>query len=77
VEITERFVPASANISDVHPKVANIYRRNMVRLTEALDDPDGGREAARAPCSLIGEIVLIGRVCSACRHWRDRPCCRS
>ncbi|MFN3634495.1 MAG: hypothetical protein ACK4UZ_02045 [Rhizobium rhizophilum] len=30
----------------------------MERLTEALNDPDGGRQAAEALRSLIGEIVL-------------------
>ncbi|MDF3809961.1 MULTISPECIES: recombinase family protein [Rhodopseudomonas] len=57
-EITERLVQAPSDVPDVHPNVANIYRRNVVRFTEALDDPDGGREAAEALRSLIGEIVL-------------------
>ncbi|MCP1845964.1 hypothetical protein J2R78_008998 [Bradyrhizobium sp. USDA 4538] len=57
-EITERLTQAPADIPDVHPNVANIYRKNVVRFTEALDDPDGGREAAQALRSLIGEIVL-------------------
>jgi hypothetical protein len=30
----------------------------VARFTEALDDPDGGREAAQAVRSLIGGIVL-------------------
>jgi len=30
----------------------------VARFTEALDDPDGGRKAAQALRSLIGEIVL-------------------
>jgi DNA invertase Pin-like site-specific DNA recombinase len=57
-EITERLVHASADVPDVHPNIANIYWRNVVRFAEALDDPDGGREAAQALRSLIGEIVL-------------------
>ena len=48
-----------ADIPDVHPNVANVYRKNVAQFTEALDDPDGGREAAQALRSLIGEIVLI------------------
>ncbi len=42
----------------MHPNAANIYRKNVVRFTEALDDPDGGREAAQALRSPIGEVVL-------------------
>lgn len=57
-EITERLAQAPADVPDVHPNVANIYRKNVVRFAEALDDPDGGREAAQALRSLIGEIVL-------------------
>ena len=57
-EITERLAQAPADTPDVHPNVANIYRKNVVRFTAALDDPDGGREAAQALRSLIGEIVL-------------------
>jgi hypothetical protein len=39
------------------PNVANIYRRNVVRFTEALGGPDDGRRDAQALRSLIGEIV--------------------
>lgn len=58
VEIADRLAQAPADIPDVHPNVSNIYRKNVVRFTEALDDPDGGREAAEALRSLIGKIVL-------------------
>ncbi|MDP2331420.1 MAG: hypothetical protein Q8M19_12100, partial [Reyranella sp.] len=58
VEIADRLAQAPADIPDVHPNVSNIYRKNVVRFTEALDDPDGGREAAQALRSLIGKIVL-------------------
>ncbi|SNB79901.1 hypothetical protein SAMN07250955_1246 [Arboricoccus pini] len=57
-EITERLAQNPTDIPDVHPNVANIYRQNVVRFTEALEDPDGGREAAQVLRSLIGEIVL-------------------
>jgi DNA invertase Pin-like site-specific DNA recombinase len=57
-EIAERLAQAPADIPDVHPNIANIYRKNVARFTEALDDPAGGREAAQALRSLIGEIVL-------------------
>lgn len=58
VEIADRLAQAPADIPDVHQNVSNIYRKNVVRFTEALDDPDGGREAAEALRSLIDKIVL-------------------
>ncbi|WP_316194066.1 recombinase family protein [Bradyrhizobium sp. SZCCHNR31381] len=57
-EITQRLSQAPADIPDMHPNIANVYRKNVGRFTEALADPDGGREAAEALRSLIGEIVL-------------------
>lgn len=57
-EITERLAQAPADIPDLHPNIADIYSKNVVRFSEAVDDPDGGREAAQALRSLIGEVVL-------------------
>lgn len=57
-EITVRMAQAPADIPDIHPNVANLCRLRVERLTEALSDPDGGRQAAEALHSLIGEIVL-------------------
>ncbi|NKW82587.1 recombinase family protein [Ochrobactrum pecoris] len=57
-EIAARMAQAPADIPDIHPNVANLYRLRVERLTEALSDPDGGRQAAEALRSLIGEIVL-------------------
>ena len=57
-EITQRLSEAPAHIPDMHPNIANVYRKNVARFTEALTDADGGREAAEALRSLIGEIVL-------------------
>jgi DNA invertase Pin-like site-specific DNA recombinase len=57
-DITERLSLAPADIPDVHPNIANVYRLRVEDFTEALDDSDGGREAAEALRSLIGEIVL-------------------
>ncbi|WP_409998339.1 zinc ribbon domain-containing protein [Bradyrhizobium sp. SZCCHNR3109] len=57
-EITQRLSEGPADIPDMHPNIANVYRKNVGRFTEALADPDGGREAAEALRSLIGEIVL-------------------
>ncbi|NTF91703.1 recombinase family protein [Rhizobium rhizogenes] len=58
VEIMARQQEAPADIPDVHPNIANLYRRRVERLTEALNDPDGGRQAAEALRSLIDDIVL-------------------
>jgi site-specific DNA recombinase len=49
---------APANVPDVHPNVANIYRIKVATFTGALDDPDGGGEAAETIRSLIGEVIL-------------------
>jgi hypothetical protein len=57
-EITARQLEAPTDIPDVHPNIANLYRRRVERLTETLNDPDGGRQAAEALRSLIGDIVL-------------------
>nr|WP_113866468.1 recombinase family protein [Brenneria salicis]NMN91453.1 DNA invertase Pin-like site-specific DNA recombinase [Brenneria salicis ATCC 15712 = DSM 30166]RBP62697.1 DNA invertase Pin-like site-specific DNA recombinase [Brenneria salicis ATCC 15712 = DSM 30166]RLM30664.1 resolvase [Brenneria salicis ATCC 15712 = DSM 30166] len=57
-EIIARMAEAPAAIPDVHPNIASVYRRNVERFTEALNYPDGGREAAETLRSLIGEIVL-------------------
>jgi site-specific DNA recombinase len=58
VEILARLADAPADIPDVHPNIANLYRLRVERLSEALSDPDGGRQAAEALRSLIAEIVL-------------------
>ena len=57
-EITERMAEAPVDIRDLHPNIAHLYRLRVERFTDALDDPDGGRQAAEALRSLIGEIVL-------------------
>ena len=57
-DITARLSQARDDIPDIHPNIANLYRLRVERLTEALNDPDGGRQAAEALRSLIGEIVL-------------------
>ncbi len=57
-EIAERMAQAPADVPDVHPNVANIYRTKVATFTEALDDPDGGANATEAIRSLIGGVVL-------------------
>lgn len=48
----------SLALPDIHPNLADLYRRRVERLSDVLSDPDGGRQAAEALRSLIGEIVL-------------------
>ncbi len=57
-EIANRLAQAPADMPDIHPKLADLYRRRVERLSDALSDPDGGRQAAEALRSLIGEIIL-------------------
>jgi DNA invertase Pin-like site-specific DNA recombinase len=58
-DITARLSQVPADIPDIHPNIANLYRLRVEHLTDALDDPDGGRQAAETLRSLIGEIVLM------------------
>lgn len=57
-DIIARMAEAPADMPDVHPNVAANYSRNVARFAEALNDPDGGREAAGALPSLIGGIIV-------------------
>jgi site-specific DNA recombinase len=57
-EIAERMMQAPADLPDVHPNVANIYRAKVATFTEVLNDPDGGTAAADAIRSRIGDVVL-------------------
>jgi DNA invertase Pin-like site-specific DNA recombinase len=58
VEIEARMEQAPAVMPDVHPGIADIYRRRVARLAETLDDPETRPEAASALRSIIGRIVL-------------------
>ncbi|WP_246667065.1 hypothetical protein [Agrobacterium sp. T29] len=56
--IVARQAQAPAEMQDVHPNIANLYRLRVERLADALTDPDGGLQAAEALRSLVGEITL-------------------
>lgn len=49
---------APLDVSDVHPNLAELYRRKVERLIEALNDPEDRAEAATALRGLIDKIVL-------------------
>ena len=57
-EIAERLSTVPADMPDIHPKIADIYRRKVERLAEALADPRDRDEAAEAIRGLIERIVL-------------------
>ena len=53
-----RLAAAPVDLPDIHPRVAEIYRRNVERLAEALNRPEERGEAAAAIRELIERIVL-------------------
>ena len=57
-ELTERLSAAPADLPDIHPNIADIYRRKVARLAEALDHPEDRDAAASAIRGLIERIVL-------------------
>jgi len=57
-EIEARLVSATPELPDVNPNIADVYRRKVVRLADALADTEASQEAAAAIRSLIGDIVL-------------------
>jgi hypothetical protein len=57
-EIETRLRDTPADLPDVNPNVAEIYRRKVTRLADALADSQASREAASAIRSLIGDVVL-------------------
>ncbi len=54
-EIEAKLAEAPRDVPDVHPNVAELYRRKVERLSMALDERD---EAAQALRALIDRIVL-------------------
>ena len=57
-EITARLAEAPAGIPDVHPGIAEIYKRKVTGLTETLKDPQARLDASADIRSLVGKIVL-------------------
>jgi hypothetical protein len=58
-EIEVRLRAGEPELPDVNPNVAELYRRKVKHLAEALaDDDPSSQEAAVALRSLIGEVVL-------------------
>ena len=56
--IEQRLAEAPADVPDVHPNVAELYRRKVERLSAAMDQPEERDEAAKALRGLIDHIVI-------------------
>jgi len=58
VEIEARLGEASADVPDIHPNIAELYRAKVMRLAETLTEPDANDSAREDIRSLVGEVVL-------------------
>ena len=56
--LVAKLAEAPADTPDVHPNIAELYRRKVARLAEALNDPADRDEAADALRALIDQVVL-------------------
>ena len=57
-ELNERLAAVPTDLPDIHPNIADIYRRRVARLADALDHPEDRDAAALAMRGLIERIVL-------------------
>ena len=57
-DIAARMAGAPADVPDVHPNIAELYRIQVARLATALADPETHAEAAADIRSLVGEVVI-------------------
>jgi hypothetical protein len=57
-EIEKRLAEAPADMTDVHPNIAEHYRAKVIRLAETLAEPEANGEAREDIRSLIGEVVI-------------------
>jgi len=57
-EIIARMDEVPQYVPDVHPNIAEIYRKKVQNLTAALDEPQMYAEAADAIRSVVGEIIV-------------------
>lgn len=59
VEVLEaKLSEPAVDVPDLHPNMADLYRRKVERLSEALSQPEERNEAAEALRALIKEIIL-------------------
>src|SRR3546814_14173394 len=57
-EMAARLSEAPADVPDVHPNVAELYRAQVARLPDALASPATHAEAASDFRPLLGEVVV-------------------
>ena len=57
-DITSRLAEAPQDVPDIHPGIAEIYKRKVAKLTETLRDPDTRLDASSDLRALVGRIVL-------------------
>src|SRR3546814_4040154 len=57
-EITARLAEAPQDVPDIHPGIAEIYKRKVEQLTATLVDPETRLDASGDIRSLVGKIVL-------------------
>jgi hypothetical protein len=57
-EIEARQRGAPPDLPDVHPNIAEVYRRRVERLADTLADGEASHEAVAALRSLVGNVVL-------------------
>src|SRR3546814_18310381 len=48
-----------ADVPDIHPNIAEIYKAKVTQLSDALADPELHNQAAEAIRALVGEVVLM------------------
>ncbi|ADH88105.1 Resolvase domain protein [Ancylobacter novellus DSM 506] len=57
-ELQESLARAPVDVPDLHPNIAELYRRKVERLSEALDHPEDRYEAIDAIRQLVTRVVL-------------------
>ena len=57
-EIEARLDEAPADVPDVHPNIAELYRAKVICLAETLTEPESDGEAREDIRALVGEVVL-------------------
>ncbi len=56
--LQESLAKAPADMPDLHPNIAELYRRKIARLSQALDHPDDRYEAMDAIRQLVTRVVV-------------------
>jgi DNA invertase Pin-like site-specific DNA recombinase len=57
-EIQARMADVPADVPDIHPNIAEIYKAKVIQLSDGLTDPELHDQAAEAIRALVREVVL-------------------